>query len=564
MIIGDDGTVVDLVGGVAKAVGAVPCGFVYVDGSGVGETTEALLTDRRILRDEGFISIFVVVDSVTGKVAAGPDDPGPRLRRERRRLRRGHPADRGRPRPGDRVRGQGRLRAPAGRPPGGRSMGRRQAPSPADDHPGRHRGLSSGVAGPAAERPPGPDHQDTGQRRRRARRPRAASSPRRRRGLGRRPANRRRRRRCRPSSAARLPCPRSPGLRRGSTWRATASGTPPKARPHKVTVTNSPAGWPLRAPRVTSESATVAIDVTTAGRRWLVGQQTGRPDPHDPGEAEGQQHRGGVGHAGLTGQHGQVGVGHLVAEDEEGGHQQDRSYAADAQNRCRRGAATPARSAHLRHAEPDPHHHRRARVLRRRRTSLASPAARPTAVAGRHPDRQGDGPAGQGQRDRPAALLARHQARGVAGEHRPDQAAEQPGRPRRTPRVTAYDEDSAVTTLTRAKPGQQAGQQSSPGQRAGQRRQRDRPDDRRRRVRAGQEAGPAGRLRATRRSSAPAARPAAARSPGSARPSPASARSAPTGSRAAGVLGGPRGSGELAGRARIATSCHHGETLTLM
>ena len=72
VIIGDDGTVVDLVGGVATAVGSVPCGFVYVDGSGVGETTEALLTDRRILRDEGFISIFVVVDSVTGKVAAGP------------------------------------------------------------------------------------------------------------------------------------------------------------------------------------------------------------------------------------------------------------------------------------------------------------------------------------------------------------------------------------------------------------------------------------------------------------------------------------------------------------
>jgi ribonuclease J len=72
VILGDDGTVVDLVDGVAKVVGAVPCGFVYVDGSGVGETTEALLTDRRILRDEGFISIFVVVDTVTGKIAAGP------------------------------------------------------------------------------------------------------------------------------------------------------------------------------------------------------------------------------------------------------------------------------------------------------------------------------------------------------------------------------------------------------------------------------------------------------------------------------------------------------------
>jgi ribonuclease J len=72
VILTDDGSVVDLVGGVAKVVGSVPCGFVYVDGSGVGETTEELLTDRRILRDEGFISIFVVIDSVTGKVAAGP------------------------------------------------------------------------------------------------------------------------------------------------------------------------------------------------------------------------------------------------------------------------------------------------------------------------------------------------------------------------------------------------------------------------------------------------------------------------------------------------------------
>jgi len=39
----------------------------------VGETTEALLKDRRILRDEGFITIIVVMDSATGKIAAGPE-----------------------------------------------------------------------------------------------------------------------------------------------------------------------------------------------------------------------------------------------------------------------------------------------------------------------------------------------------------------------------------------------------------------------------------------------------------------------------------------------------------
>jgi ribonuclease J len=53
--------------------GAVPCGYVYVDGSSVGAITEADLKDRRILGEEGFISIIVVVDAATGKVVAGPE-----------------------------------------------------------------------------------------------------------------------------------------------------------------------------------------------------------------------------------------------------------------------------------------------------------------------------------------------------------------------------------------------------------------------------------------------------------------------------------------------------------
>jgi len=73
VVLAEDGVVVDLVKGVASIVGAVPCGYVYVDGSSVGETTEALLKDRRILRDEGFITIIVVRDAVTGKIAAGPE-----------------------------------------------------------------------------------------------------------------------------------------------------------------------------------------------------------------------------------------------------------------------------------------------------------------------------------------------------------------------------------------------------------------------------------------------------------------------------------------------------------
>ena len=72
VVVVEDGVVVDLVDGVARVAGAVSCGYVYVDGSTVGATTEALLKDRRILRDEGFITIIVVRDTATGKIARGP------------------------------------------------------------------------------------------------------------------------------------------------------------------------------------------------------------------------------------------------------------------------------------------------------------------------------------------------------------------------------------------------------------------------------------------------------------------------------------------------------------
>jgi len=73
VLVAKDGSVVDLVDGRASIVGEVSCGYIYVDGSSVGETTETLLKDRRILRDEGFITCIVVIDAATGKIAAGPE-----------------------------------------------------------------------------------------------------------------------------------------------------------------------------------------------------------------------------------------------------------------------------------------------------------------------------------------------------------------------------------------------------------------------------------------------------------------------------------------------------------
>ena len=73
IVMAEDGVVVDLVDGVARIVGVVPCGYVYVDGLSVGDITESSLKDRRILGDEGFVSVFVVVDSQTGKIVGGPE-----------------------------------------------------------------------------------------------------------------------------------------------------------------------------------------------------------------------------------------------------------------------------------------------------------------------------------------------------------------------------------------------------------------------------------------------------------------------------------------------------------
>ena len=72
-ILGENGTVIDLRDGIARVVGQLDIGYVYVDGSSVGEITDSDLKDRRTLAEEGFISIIVVVDPQTGKIVVGPE-----------------------------------------------------------------------------------------------------------------------------------------------------------------------------------------------------------------------------------------------------------------------------------------------------------------------------------------------------------------------------------------------------------------------------------------------------------------------------------------------------------
>jgi ribonuclease J len=72
-IVVDNGIVIDMHDGYVDVAGAVPVGFVYVDGQSIGEITESSLKDRRILGEDGFISVVTVIDSQSGKIVAGPD-----------------------------------------------------------------------------------------------------------------------------------------------------------------------------------------------------------------------------------------------------------------------------------------------------------------------------------------------------------------------------------------------------------------------------------------------------------------------------------------------------------
>ncbi|WP_300343926.1 ribonuclease J [Nesterenkonia sp.] len=69
----EDGSVVDMREGQARITGQIEAGYVYVDGSSVGEITESELKDRRVLGEEGFISVITVVNRQTGTIISGPD-----------------------------------------------------------------------------------------------------------------------------------------------------------------------------------------------------------------------------------------------------------------------------------------------------------------------------------------------------------------------------------------------------------------------------------------------------------------------------------------------------------
>lgn len=76
VVLAEDGVVVDMVDGLARIVGQVPVGHVYVDGLSVGDVGDSTLSDRLVLGEGGFIAITVAVDSATGRAVTAPEVSG--------------------------------------------------------------------------------------------------------------------------------------------------------------------------------------------------------------------------------------------------------------------------------------------------------------------------------------------------------------------------------------------------------------------------------------------------------------------------------------------------------
>lgn len=72
VVLVEDGGVVDLRAGRVRVVGKVDAGYIFVDGSTVGEVSDAELDQRRILGEEGFISVIAAVNLHSMELVTAP------------------------------------------------------------------------------------------------------------------------------------------------------------------------------------------------------------------------------------------------------------------------------------------------------------------------------------------------------------------------------------------------------------------------------------------------------------------------------------------------------------
>ncbi|HAX73199.1 MAG TPA: ribonuclease J, partial [Firmicutes bacterium] len=68
----ETGQVLELTKDGAEINGRVPTGAVFVDGIGVGDVGNIVLRDRKMLAEEGMLTIVVAIDRESASILAGP------------------------------------------------------------------------------------------------------------------------------------------------------------------------------------------------------------------------------------------------------------------------------------------------------------------------------------------------------------------------------------------------------------------------------------------------------------------------------------------------------------
>jgi ribonuclease J len=69
----ENGQVIEFENGAARLQGCVGTGRVLIDGKGVGDVGRAVLKERRMLSEEGFVAVTLAFDEATGIIVYGPE-----------------------------------------------------------------------------------------------------------------------------------------------------------------------------------------------------------------------------------------------------------------------------------------------------------------------------------------------------------------------------------------------------------------------------------------------------------------------------------------------------------
>jgi ribonuclease J len=69
----ENGAIMEFSQGYGSIVGKAPVGYVYVDGTSVGDVGSVVVRDRQMLARDGMLMVVVSIDRTTGELVAGPD-----------------------------------------------------------------------------------------------------------------------------------------------------------------------------------------------------------------------------------------------------------------------------------------------------------------------------------------------------------------------------------------------------------------------------------------------------------------------------------------------------------